>query len=86
MTTRMNQIHNLALARIEGLVDMATRYANLGDESTKEFLLGEARILAMVMDGADETFYMTYHRYSSDSYGVVFELEHDDPELMFGGV
>jgi hypothetical protein len=29
---------------------------------------------------------MTYHRYTSDSFGVDFELTHGDEELMFGGV
>jgi hypothetical protein len=29
---------------------------------------------------------MKYHRYTSDSFGVAFEITHGDNELMFGGV
>lgn len=38
------------------------------------------------MDDGEELFVMKYHRYISDSFGVAFEIDHGDPELMFGGV
>ena len=31
-------------------------------------------------------FTCTYFRYESESFGVTFEVEHGDPELMFGGI
>lgn len=82
----MHPTHNLAIDRIERLVEMAAIHDKNGDESTKEFLLAEAKILATVMDGADDVIHMTYYRNLSDSYGVDFEITHGDPELMFGGV
>ena len=80
----MTEADNLAIDRIERLVDRAAHHAKLGDHATKEFLLAEAKIQAMVMDGADGVVTMTYHRELSESFGHVFEIEHGDPELMFG--
>lgn len=82
----MTESENLALKRIEQLIDRAIFHEKRGDERLKETLLAEAKIQAMVMDGADDTFFLTYHRYASDSFGVEFEITHGDPELMFGGV
>lgn len=82
----MNEVQNLALDRIEQLIERATYHAKQGDECLKEMLLAEAKIQAMVMDGADDVIHMRYHRYISDSFGVEFEITHGDPELMFGGV
>lgn len=82
----MIQTYNLALERIEHLVDRAAFFAREGDDSLKEFFLAEAKILSMVVDGADNVFQMKYHRYASDSFGVDFEITHGDPDLMFGGV
>jgi hypothetical protein len=81
----MTEIDNLAIDRIERLVERAAFHEKNGDDSLKEFFLAEAKIQAMVMDGADGVIFMRYHRYVSDSFGVVFELEHGDHELMFGG-
>lgn len=82
----MTETFNLAIDRIEHLVERAAFHAREGDDSLKEFFLAEAKILSMVMDGADNVFQMKYHRYVSDSFGVDFEITHGDPELMFGGV
>ena len=82
----MTEIQKLVIDRVEHLVDRANHFAKLGDASMREFFLAEARILTMVMDGADDIFQMQYHRYASDSFGVQFELSHGDSELMFGGV
>ena len=38
------------------------------------------------MSKDEEVLYMTYYRYLSDSFGVVFEQDHGDEELMFGGI
>ena len=51
-----------------------------------EFFRGQAEELAHNLDSDSETLTMTYHRYLSESYGVVFEQDHGDEELMFGGV
>ena len=82
----MTETQDLAIDRVDHLVDRANHFAKLGDASMREFFLAEARILAMAMDGADDVFQMKYHRYASDSFGVEFELQHGDEELMFGGV
>ena len=85
-TDSMTEADNLAIDRIERLVERAAHHAKLGDEAASEFLLVEAKIQAMAMDGADDMLQMRYHRYASDSFGVEFEVTHGDPELMFGGV
>lgn len=82
----MIQTYNLAMERIEHLVDRAKYWEKQGDKAMAEFFFAEGKILAMAMDGADDVFQMQYHRYSSDSFGVEFEITHGDPELMFGGV
>lgn len=82
----MNQIENLVLERIELLVERAAQHSLNGKEKISDLLLLEASDLALNMDGGSELFYLRYHRYSSDSFGAVFEHEHGDPELMFGGV
>ena len=51
-----------------------------------EFFRSQAEELAHTLDGGDDTLTMTYHRYLSESFGLVFEEEHGDPELKFGGV
>jgi hypothetical protein len=82
----MTNFADLATNRIEHLVERAVYHANLDDDLTKELLLVEAKIQATAMDGAEDLVFMRYHRYASDSFGVVFELNHGDAELMFGGV
>lgn len=82
----MTEVDNLAMGRIEHL---CVRAAVLGKEKRirdRELLLREAKMLARHMDDDGELFVMRYHRYSSDSFGVAFEIDHGDPELMFGGV
>ncbi len=76
-------LSELASDRMIGYVD---RLASLeGDRVTQAILLAEIQDLAHVMDSDDEeVLAMTYHRELSESYGLVFEHEHQDPELMFG--
>ena len=82
----ISEIQKIALERIDYLTKRAIHHEGLGNKSLKEFFLAEAKILAMTMDGADNLWTMKYYRYLSDSFGVTFEQQHGDPELMFGGV
>lgn len=82
----MTQIENLAIARIEYLVDRATFFAKNGDNDLKDFFLSEAKTLTDVMSDGSDILWFQYHRWNSDSFGVAFELQHGDEELMFGGV
>ncbi len=82
----MNPALNLALDRIDHFVNRAKFLKKCGEESLSDLLFDEARSLALSMDNDEEQlFFMKYHRYSSDSFGVDFEITHGDPELMFGG-
>jgi len=79
----------LASDRLEHLVDQAVAHHNAGNELNKQICMAEASELAKALDGddvSDEVFYMIYHRYESESWGVEFEIAHGDEELMFGGV
>lgn len=83
----MNPALNLALEHIEHLVNRAKFLKKCGEEGLYDLLTEEAGLLASSMDNDDESLLvMRYHRYSSDSFGVAFEITHGDPELMFGGV
>lgn len=82
----MDQFQNLALGYIEHMVERASHHSNTGGEESTQLLLAEAEILAKAMNGEEDLIWMRYHRYASDSFGVAFEIDHGDPELMFGGV
>ena len=82
----MTEIDNLAMERIEHLCVRAAVLSKKRRTRDRELLLREAKTLARHMDDGKELFVMRYHRYSSDSFGVSFEISHGDPELMFGGV
>ena len=91
-------LEELACDRLVELVDQAfwhqisaelrpelCRYHD--NEIDKLICLAEASELKDAMDDEDyDVLYMTYHRYLSESFGVEFEQEHGDEELMFGGV
>ena len=80
-------LEELACGRLIELIDQAAWHQNHDNEIDKFICLAEARELKEAMSNdEDEVFYMTYHRHLSDSFGVDFEIEHGDPELMFGGV
>jgi len=77
----------LACERIECLTDQAAAHQNAGSELDKIVCMAEARELAEVLDSNDDqVLYMTYHRYLSENWGVEFEIDHGDEELMFGGI
>jgi hypothetical protein len=78
-------IIGLALDRVQTLVSRAKHLSKCGDVRTSLFLVEEARHFAAQVDGGEDFLAMTYHRYFSDSFGVVFEQLHGDEELMFGG-
>lgn len=82
-----SELAELGSARIEELIDRAAWHQNHGNELEKHLLVHEARELAEVLDSpTDDVLYMTYHRHMSDDFGCVFEIEHGDEELMFGGI
>lgn len=82
----MTEADNLAMGRIEHLCVRAAVLSKEGKTLNRELLLQEARALARHIDDGEKLFVMRYHRYLSDSFGVAFEIDHGDPELMFGGV
>ena len=78
---------SLACERLEHLADQAAYHQNHGSEVDKLLCVAEMRDLSKSLDSEDEElFFMMYHRYLSDSFGVDFEIDHGDEELMFGGV
>ena len=80
-------LEELACDRLVELVDQAAWHQNHDNEIDKLICLAEASELKDAMDDEDyDVLYMTYHRYLSESFGVEFEQEHGDEELMFGGV
>jgi hypothetical protein len=82
----MTEIDNLAMERIEHLCVRAAVLSKERRTRDGELLLREAKTLSRHMDNDGELFLMRYHRYLSDSFGVTFEIDHGDLELMFGGV
>ena len=76
----------LACDRIDRLSDMAAAHQNAGDEVSKWICINEIKDISRAMDSDDDLFFMTYHRYLSDNFGVEFEIDHGDEDLMFGGV
>jgi len=77
-------LHDLIKQRLVDIVDQAYLLQNQGMDEEKQLMIEEGRQLASL--GDEEVFYMTYHRYHSPSYGLVFEIEHGDDELKFGGI
>lgn len=85
MTNQSPTVSDLGIAQIEYYMDRAAVLLDQGDTELAEFFRSQAEELAHTLDGGD-TLTMTYHRYLSESFGLVFEEEHGDPELKFGGV
>ena len=86
MTNNSPTIDDLSIAQIEYYMDRYEQLLDLGDTELAEFFRSQAEELAHNLDSDSVTLTMTYHRYLSESYGVVFEQDHGDEELMFGGV
>jgi len=79
-----NDLYELASERIINYVDRLSTLEGGEDYITQGILLSEIRSLSDALDNDDEILAMTYHRHLSESFGMVFESEHGDPELMFG--
>ena len=86
MNTNSPTVSDLSIAQIEYYMDRYEQLLDQGDAELAEFFRCQAEELAHTLDSDSEVLTMTYHRYLSESYGVVFEQDHGDEELMFGGV
>lgn len=86
MVNKSPAITDLSLTQIEYYMDRYEHFHDLGDAELAEFFRGQAETLGHTMDSGSEILTLTYHRWLSDSYGVVFEQDHGDEELMFGGI
>ena len=79
-----NELSELASTRIIDMVDQLSVLQESGDKVSMAILHEEIKSLTHALDADDEVLAMTYHRHLSESFGMVFEVEHGDPELMFG--
>ena len=85
MTNNSPTVSDLGIAQIEYYMDRCAQLLDQGNTELAEFFRAQAEEMANSLDH-DETLTLTYHRYLSESFGLVFEEEHGDPELKFGGV
>ena len=80
-------LEELICDRMVELIDQAAWHQQHGNELERDLCRAEARELKdAASDNNYEFFFMMYHRYMSESFGVEFEQDHGDEELMFGGV
>ncbi len=79
-----DELSELASTRIIDMVDQLSVLQESGDKVSMAILHEEIKSLTHALDADDEVLAMTYHRHLSESFGMVFEVEHGDPELMFG--
>ena len=79
-----DELAELAATRMIDYVDRIASLDENEDQITREILMAEMKSLANAMDNDEEILAMTYHRALSSSYGVLFEIQHGDPELCFG--
>ena len=86
MNTNSPTVSDLGIAQIEYYMDRASVLLDKGDTELAEFFRSQAEELAHNLDSDSEVLTMTYHRYLSESFGLVFEEDHGDEELKFGGV
>ena len=78
------ELAELAATRMIDMVDQLSVLQESGDKVSMAILHEEIKSLTHALDADDEVLAMTYHRHLSESFGMVFEVEHGDPELMFG--
>ena len=82
----MTELENLIADQLELYAERILYFTNVDpNPELAEFFSNQAQDL-LDHEEEDEFQILTYHRHLSDSYGVVFEQAHGDPELMFGGV
>ncbi len=79
-----DELSELASTRLIDMVDQLSVLQDSGDKVSMAILHEEIKSLTGALDADDEILAMTYHRHLSESFGMVFEVEHGDPELMFG--
>ena len=79
-----DELSDLASNRVIDLIDQLTVLQKSGDRVNMAVVHDEIKSLTSAMDTDEEILTMTYHRHLSESFGAVFEVEHGDPELMFG--
>ena len=79
-----DELSELASTRIIDMVDQLSVLQDSGDKVSMAILHEEMKSLTSALDADDEILAMTYYRHLSESFGMVFEVEHGDPELMFG--
>ena len=79
-----DELSELASTRLIDMVDQLSVLQDSGDKVSMAILHEEIKSLTSALDADDEILAMTYHRHLSESFGMVFEVEHGDPELMFG--
>ena len=79
-----DELAELAATRMIDMVDQLSVLQESGDKVSMAILHEEIKSLTHALDADDEVLAMTYHRHLSESFGMVFEVEHGDPELMFG--
>ena len=82
----MNATDNLIMGQLEFYANRVAHFTHIEpDAELADFFRDQAQSLLEIEDSL-EIMTTTYHRHMSDSLGVVFEIEHGDPELMFGGL
>ena len=80
-----DELAELASTQIIDMVDQLAILQDSGDRVSMAILHDEIKSLTHALDTDEEILVMTYHRMLSSSQGLVFEIEHGDPELQFGG-
>jgi len=79
-----DELAELAATRMIDYVDRIASLDENEDQITRGILMAEIKSLANAMDNDEEILAMTYHRALSNSYGILYEIEHGDSELCFG--
>ncbi len=79
-----DELSELAADRMINYVDRIASLDENEDQITRGVLMSEIKSLAHALDNDEEILAMQYHRHLSESNGLVFEIEHGDPELQFG--
>ena len=79
----MNELKGLIEKQLAYYVERQEYYTDKEpDYDLREFYHQQALDLVTVENG-EQVLTLTYHRHLSDSYGLVFDIEHGDPELFF---
>ena len=82
----MHNLDDLAQEFVTHCVERGYELEQQGLKEDAAVMFQRGFEVANTMDGEGDVFYCTYWRYESESFGVDFEQQHGDTELMFGGV